>query len=446
MRSRLILPAGLTVCVAAATPAGAQERLTLPAAVAQAVAGNPTVRAASARADEAGAQADAARAAWFPELTIAEAWQRGTQPVFAFGALLSARTFTQADFDVSRLNNPGAVSLMTARLALRQAVFDPRQRPTRAAGVARRDAARSAVEEHRASIAIDVTRAYGRLLQAISADAAARAAVEAAREDLARAERRRDAGVATDADVLAFSVHLAAMERRRIAAAGDAIVSRATLNRLMGQPIDRPFTAEEPPLPSDETGAPADLLREADARRPDLQRRVAEQRAAEADRARARAAWLPRVTAQAGLQADGLDLVDRASSWMVGGEVAWSLSLGGAERARARAAASAAAAADALTADARAAVHLDVVAAMAGLESARARVEAGRRALADATERERITRNRYDAGLAGATDVLAAAAARLDADAERVAALVDATMARAELDRALGRPPGDAAP
>jgi outer membrane protein TolC len=325
-------------------------------------------------------------------------------------------------------------------------VFDPRRRPTRTAEVARHDAARSAVNEHRASIAIDVTRAYGRLLQAMSADTAARAAVEAAREDVARAERRRDAGVATDADVLAFSVHLAAMERRRIVAAGDAIVGRATLNRLMGQPIDRPFTAEEPPLASDETGSPADLLREAEARRPDLQRRVAEQRAAEAERALARAAWLPRVNAQAGLQADGLDLVDRASSWVVGGEVAWSLSLGGAERARSRAAAAAAAAADALMTDARAAVHLDVVAALAGLEAARARFEAGRRALAEATERERITRNRYDAGLAGATDVLAAAAARLDADAERVAALVDATMARAELDRALGRPPGDAAP
>jgi outer membrane protein TolC len=103
-------------------------------------------------------------------------------------------------------------------------------------------------------------------------------------------------------------------------------------------------------------------------------------------------------------------------------------------------------AAEAVVEDTRLTIHLDVVAALAALESARAQVEAGRRASAEATERERITRNRYEAGLAGATDVLAAAAATLDASAGAVAALVDATIARAELDRALGRQPGDVTP
>jgi outer membrane protein TolC len=70
----------------------------------------------------------------------------------------------------------------------------------------------------------------------------------------------------------------------------------------------------------------------------------------------------------------------------------------------------------------------------------RARVAVGRASVDQAAERERITRNRYDAGLASVNDVLAAATARLDAEVERVAALVDALIASASLTRAVGWP------
>ena len=49
-------------------------------------------------------------------------------------------------------------------------------------------------------------------------------------------------------------------------------------------------------------------------------------------------------------------------------------------------------------------------------------------------------RNRYDAGLASVNDVLAASTAVLDADAERMAAVVDLLVSHAELQHALGRP------
>jgi outer membrane protein len=447
MRSSLFLPAALVVCLGAlAAPAAAQERLTLEGAVREALARHPALLAATARVDEARAHADAARAAWFPEVSLSEGWQRSNHPVFAFSSLLSSRAFTEADFAVARLNDPGAVSLMTGRVLVRQALFDPRTGAGVAAGAARHDIARAALDAERAAVALDVTRAYGRLLAARAAETAASAASDAALEDVLRAERRRDAGLATDADVLAFSVHVAAMDRRRIVAAGDIIASRAELNRLTGQPVDRAFLVDEPPLPAGDVRALSDLLRDAEARRPELRRREAERRDADAGRRLADAAWLPRVTAQAGYQLDGLNIFDRAGSWVIGGEVAWALSLGGAERARSRAARAALSAADALAADTRAVLHVDVVTAVAALDTARARVSAGARAHAEATERERITRNRYEAGLAGATDVLAAAAATLEADAERVAALVDAVVAKARLDRALGRPSEDLQP
>jgi outer membrane protein TolC len=440
MRAALLTLAALAASLFTSTSAAAQTLVTLTEAVAAALDRNPALRAMAAGVDEAEARADAARAAWFPEVSVSESWQRSNQPVFAFSALLAARAFTEADFATSRLNSPEAVSAMSGRVLVRQVLFDRRTGAGVALDAARHDVARAALDEQRAAVALEVTESYGHLLVAVAAESAASAAAAAAREDVLRAERRRDAGLATDADVLAFSVHAAAMDRRRIAATGAVTVGRAELNRLTGQPVDRSVTVEAPPLPADEAQPVDVLLRQAEEARPELRRRAAERRAADAGRLLAGAVWQPRVTAQAGYQVDGLDVFDRAGSWIVGGDVSWSMSLGGAERARSRAARAALSAADARTDDTRAALHLDVMTAVSALETARARVNAGARAVAEATERERITRNRYDAGLAGATDVLAAAAATLDADTERVTALVDAIVAHAMLNRALGRP------
>ncbi|HUF46959.1 MAG TPA: TolC family protein [Vicinamibacterales bacterium] len=445
MRRALVLTI-VASCALVASPARAQTRLTLSEAVRQATEGNPGILAAAAATDEARAHADAARAAWLPRVSFSESWQRSNQPVFVFSSLLAARAFTEADFATSRLNQPDAVSAFAGRFFVNQVVYDARTGATTALESARHAAARAALDERRATVALDVTRAYGRALAAAAAESAARGAADAARENVARAERRRDAGLATDADVLAFSVHAAAMERRRIAAAGEVLVAHAELNRLTGEPIDRTLGLEEPPPPPDHALEAAALIREAEAQRPELRRAAAERRAAEAGSRMARAGWLPRVTAQAGYQIEGLELVDRADSWLIGGEVTWSLSVGGAERARARAARAALAAADARAADTRAALQLDVVTAVVTANTARARLVTGRRTVEEAAERERITRNRYDAGLAGVIDVLAAASASLDAELERVAALVDALVAAAMLDRAVGRPVGTRLP
>ncbi len=437
---RVIVLALLVSSLAGAAPAAAQETLTLGQAVTEALGRNPEVLAAQAAADEADAGADAARAMFFPRVSFSESWQRSNQPVFAFSSLLAAREFTEADFAVDRLNNPGAVSAFAGRLFISQVIFDGRTAAESAIGSSRRDAAAAALDAARATLSVEVTRAYGRVLTSVAAEEAAASAVRAAEEDLARAERRRTAGMVTDADVLALSVHVAAMKRRQIAAAGDAAIARAALNRLTGAPVERVFAVQEPP-PATETPLDAAALAEqAVANRPELKASAASVAAAEAGSRLAKASWYPRVTAQAGYQFEGLEMFSRADSWIVGGEFTWGISLGGAERARTRAAAAAVTAAEAAHTSARASVHLDVVTAVYELQTARARATVGRTAVEQATERERITRNRYDAGLASVNDVLAAAAARLDAEVERVAALVDALVASASLTRAVGWP------
>ena len=150
---------------------------------------------------------------------------------------------------------------------------------------------------------------------------------------------------------------------------------------------------------------------------------------------------MPKVAAQAAFDVSGLRFQDRASNWIVGGEVRWTLSAAGGERAQMKAAAAAGTRARAETEDTRARVQVEILTALQRLQSARARQAVGRAAVDQARESQRIIRDRYEAGLAPVNDVLRAATAVLDADTQRVSALVDAITSAALLDRAVGRQP-----
>jgi outer membrane protein len=420
----------------------AQARLTLAEAIDAAVTRNPALQAARSEADRAAAEAEVARSAWWPALTLTESLQRGNQPVFVFGARLAAERFTAEDFAVSRLNAPEATSLFSTRLFVNQLVFDGGRTPgVVSAAAALRDVASAEADIAVAQMALSVTKLYGEVLSGQSRVRALDANVASAAEDLMRAGRRRDAGSATDADVLAASVQLAEMRQRRLQA--DAVVAsaRAQLNRLMAAPVDASFeVVESPPASSSGSDLPT-LFKEAEGARPELRRAAAHVRAAEARERQARALWWPQIMARAGLEWNGLRAGDRAGSWIIGGEAQWSLSLSGGDAARRRAASASRNAAVAAMNDLRAAIHVEVLTASRQLETALARITVGAAAVAQSEERARVVRNRYEAGLSPMTDVLAAASATLDAESRRVAAIVDALVAGAELHRALGRLP-----
>src|SRR6059058_5769223 len=84
----------------------AQEPLTVGAAVQAAIAHNASLRAARAGLDEAAARTTEARSGFYPGLSVNEAWQRGNEPVFVFGSLLSSRQFAESNFAIDALNHP----------------------------------------------------------------------------------------------------------------------------------------------------------------------------------------------------------------------------------------------------------------------------------------------------------------------------------------------------
>jgi outer membrane protein TolC len=268
--------------------------------------------------------------------------------------------------------------------------------------------------------------------------ASADAAAKAAEEDASRAERRRDAGVESEANVLALRVHLARMRERRVAAARDEALARAELNTLMGAPLEeRRDLALEPIAPD----PPVDLTALEDAAlrmRPEVEQARLRRQAAEAGRAAARGAFLPQVVLQGVGDLTGADVGDRVSSWTVGAQVRWNLFAGFTDRARL---AGASAAVDRSAAELERIerdVRLDVRAAAANLESAAAREAIGRAAVAQARESHRMTRDRYEAGLASAADLLRAAASQVEAEAAHTAAVADVYTSRAALKKAAG--------
>ena len=428
----------LAIAIAAvASPAFAQT-LTVQHAIELALTGNRDIAASRAAEGAAREQQAAAGHGWLPQLTLQEGWQRGNQPVFTFSSLLAQRRFTADDFAIASLNHPEALSNYRGAVLLRQPLFDAGDTHARAAAASAEHAlAGATTRQATLDVAAQVVEAYGRILVADADTRAADAAVNAADDDLAHARDRRDAGRVTNADVLALQVHRAEMQARQIAARGDGRIARAALNRLIGAPLDTDWQLTSIPV----RAAGADAAAAATDRRPDV-----EQAALRADVAgsladTARAARLPHVGLDGSYEWNGQSWTDRAGAWVAGIRGEWSFSIGGVEAARSRAAAYALERARSERASVEAAAALDVRSAQVRLETARARQEVALGAVLQARESERIIRDRYEAGVAGVTEVLRAAAATLDAESLQAGTAVEAMVASAMLDRALGRLP-----
>jgi outer membrane protein TolC len=316
-------------------------------------------------------------------------------------------------------------------------------------GVRTRSAQRSAAigveiadagsRETAAMLRLGVTKAFGELLMAQANRAAAAAALESAEEDVRRAERRRDAGLATEADVLAVKVHLAQIRERLITAGSREAVARLQLNETMGEPLDARFELQAPAVAQADAPPAADLEAEALANRPDVIRAVAQERLAKEAITLARSGFYPQAAVQGVYEFNGGTFSDRVSAWTVGAVFRWNLFGGFADSAKLGEAKAAAERARADRERQEAAVRVDVRAAAARLDEARARVEVGRLAVAQARESQRIIRDRFDAGLAPVNDLLRSSMAVLDAESHQTAAAIDVLISAALLERARGR-------
>jgi outer membrane protein len=209
---------------------------------------------------------------------------------------------------------------------------------------------------------------------------------------------------------------------------------------LMGDPLDAPFVLDRSAAARsiDYTDLAA-LQAEALRNRPDVKLAVLQEQLAETSRVAARAAFLPQASAQGGWEFNGGAWNARASSWMVGAVARLNLFNGFADKARLAEAREQTTRRAREREKAETAARLEVYTAVARLEAARASEAVGRATVEQARESQRITRDRYETGLADVASLLRSAEAVVQAETQQTAAQVAVLTETAALERTLGR-------
>jgi len=116
----------LIACLIISSLLQAQERQQISEAeVIDAVkANNLSLQINEKEADVKQAQYRQSNAAFLPQVQVSHDFYRTNNPVFAFSAKLNQGIFTQADFDVAKLNDPDGISNFTTTLQVQQPLLN----------------------------------------------------------------------------------------------------------------------------------------------------------------------------------------------------------------------------------------------------------------------------------------------------------------------------------
>jgi outer membrane protein TolC len=415
----------------------------VPLSLAQAldVAGqrNPGILAHRARTDAEAARAVGARRASWPRLSLATGWSRTDTPALVFAQMLNAGDFTQDDFAISRLNEPGALAHLTTTFIAEAPVDLFGKAKARAEAQSSNErAARAGADEALQDLRLRVVEAYRRAALAQRVVAVTARALASARAREADVEARVAEGAALRADLLRVRARRRQREADLAERSADAQIARAMLSRAMGADASVSYQPTEmPAAPALLKDAAASWATRAAAARPALsatRERLTSQK------------WLVRAEERANrpdLAAWGQVQDDRSRfsggnrSSAFGVLLRWNAFDPG----RGKRVAAAAAEARAAELDARAAadeVRLEVETAWQRAHAARERYAAAAGGAEEGREALRVVQERRQEGLTTLTDELETEAASLAAELEELRAASEAAIADAVLLRVAG--------
>ena len=399
--------------------------------------GNPGVREAAYRVDAARAQMRTARSAYYPRLTASGSYTRSDSPTHSFMMLLNQRRLDMRDpaFDP---NAPEETDNIRLSVGLGLQLYDGGRRGLQS-DIA--EAGAFAAEEQlmaaRNALVHEIRRGYYSVLQAAAFVNVHEESVASLEESLRVARARLEAGSVVKTDVLNLDVKLAQAREDLIRARNGAQLAIAALNTAIGAKVVPPGG-----LPVPERGGPGERPVEPDASRVEQRYELRASRASahaahQAYRSASRG-YLPGIGLFGSYDWDGDEPGDFEDAYLVGVKAEWDLFTGGqrpAEIARARAEWRAATEAatrlrNELEFDLKRA-HLSAVESWERLSVARKSVESAGEAL-------RITRERYEQGAAGITDLLTAELGLTSIRSRDVAAYYDHQIALSNVERASG--------
>ena len=419
----------------------AQERLTLEQAVRKALENNPDLAVDAPARSAAQAELEAGKAGYRPRLDFEQSVLGGNNPVYVFGTLLTQRNFAAANFDLAALNRPDALQNLQTRIVAQQSLWDFGRTGQRV------DSARLGVEmadlrheDNQRRTLLAVFETYYAVSLARESLEAAQTALQSAEAIVKQAQARVGSGLAVEADLLRGQVHLTSAQQQEIQARGQGELARAALNRLMGAPLTAvvgetgPLVRSAYPVPSEET-----LWAELRKRRPDYQALQDEVRLADLEVAGKKAQLYPTLGAFAAWEMDHPSLWEAGgSNWTAGLSLRWNIYAGGGDAAMLKAARQRLEQKQRQLAAMESAMQLEVHNALVQVRTAEQQVQVMQATENQSQEGLRILKNRYDAGLATMTDLLAAEAARSAARTALAQAIYRHRVSCAQMEFAAG--------
>jgi outer membrane protein TolC len=377
------------------------------------------------------------KTAELPTIAVQAGYQR-TNHVEEFGVLQPDRTF--------HVIYPDVPDNWQSRLDLQWPIYTGgRSGALERAAEAERQASQKDIDNARADLRLETTRAFWALVTASDAVRVVRESVTRIEGQLQDVRARFDAGFLPPNDVLTVETRVSRERSLLIDAENQRDSARAELARLIGAPIDASFepdAALEEPAAATPSVASAVAARSA---RADRQALLLRSEAATARIDSAKAGFRPSLAVVGGYDyaRPNPKIFPREDEWKpawdIGVNVSWSLWNWGRTAAEVAEARSQATVVQEQLAELDTVIGLEVRQRRLDLDSARAQVPPANEGVKSAAEARRVVQERFTAGVATNTDLLDAQQDQLEAELQRTRALASVRLAEARLARALGK-------
>jgi outer membrane protein TolC len=288
-----------------------------------------------------------------------------------------------------------------------------------------------------------VLAAGGAYLQVIAAQARVRSAqaqIDTAQALFKQTQDRRSVGLNPQIDVNRSQVQLQTQQQRLMSLENDLAKQKINLARVVGLPPNNNYeiTDDVPYSPAPDLALEA-ALKQAFENRSDLQSAAAQVRAAERVRSAARWEHLPSLALSADYGAIGVNPSQSHGTFTVIGTLRIPIWQGGRTEGEVQEADAALGQRRAELADLQGRIEADVRNAFLDLETAARQLEVARNNRTVAEDTLKLTRQRFEAGIADAVEVTQAQESVASADLDYITGVFAHNLSKVALARAMGR-------
>lgn len=321
----------LALCIVALcfSSAGAETyQLGLRDAISRGIEKNNRVRSVGFTAEAARQGIAIVTSGYYPSISFEESFNVSNSPTQTFMMKLDEGRFTQNDFLINNLNNPGRQHDFRTALTVRQPIFNPAIAPAREVAVKESLIQDTRFDGSKNETAFRVFRQYLDIQKAQARLRAAEQAVKEVREHLRLATVRNQAGVGLRSDELRARTNLSVNEQQLISAQNNLTIARMELASTIGLKesdsldlLDSKIIAVPLPQTAEE------LVKVSLDSRNELKLSQVEYGKAEAALRLARSSYLPTIGAYAAYQMNSRDTPFKTDndSWNAGVALTWQL-------------------------------------------------------------------------------------------------------------------------